>query len=94
MGCRLHLLHVIGIAPGATGRNLAYFGADVAWGEGVTEIDQQLLGDPQTSGGLLIAVAPAHVDALVDALRGLHTLAAHPVGALSSDSGIRVHATR
>jgi selenide,water dikinase len=79
-----------GIAPGATRRNLAHFGSDVTWGNGITETQRLLLGDPQTSGGLLLAVDPTKVDALLQALSDAGTLAAAVVGTLSAQSGVRV----
>jgi selenide,water dikinase len=81
-----------GIAPGATARNLAYYGADVVWDDAVTEVDRKILGDPQTSGGLLFAVAPHKAAALVAALSARGTGAAHIVGELSVEPGVRVHA--
>jgi len=50
--------------PGGTGRNLKAYGHHIL----VTDEDNQknilnILADPQTSGGLLIAVAPDSVDA-------------------------------
>ena len=47
-----------GIGPGAIARNLASFGADVAFGERIPEWLQRVMADAQTSGGLLAAVAP------------------------------------
>ena len=41
------------------------------WGEGVGKDEQLLLADAQTSGGLLIAVAPGRADALVAVLTRL-----------------------
>lgn len=79
-----------GIAPGATDRNLAHFGARVEWASGVTRVQQQLLGDPQTSGGLLLAVAPDNEEALLRALRDRGTHAAAVVGRLSEQRGVRV----
>jgi selenide,water dikinase len=73
-----------GTVPGATGRNLAHYGADAVWDDGVTELDRTLLADPQTSGGLLFAVAPEHVDALVAALHDRGALAAAVVGRLQA----------
>lgn len=73
-----------GSVPGATGRNLAHYGADAVWDEAVTELDRKLLADPQTSGGLLFAVAPERVDALVAALQARGALAAAVVGKLSA----------
>ena len=79
-----------GIAPGATRRNLEHFGQRVAWANGISEQDQKLVGDPQTSGGLLLAVDPSRVDALVDALAGAGAPAAAVVGQLT-DTGWRVN---
>lgn len=42
--------------PGGTGRNREYFGTWVTFGDAVSAMYQNLLFDPQTSGGLLIAV--------------------------------------
>ncbi len=71
-----------GTIPGATGRNLAHYGADTAWDESLDALDRQLLADPQTSGGLLFAVEPSRVDALVAELRARGALAASVVGRL------------
>lgn len=79
-----------GIAPGATRRNLDHFGTRVTWAPAITEIDRLLLGDPQTSGGLLFAVAPERVDALVNALEAAGSLASAVVGELTAELGVRV----
>ena len=79
-----------GIAPGATRRNLAHFGARVTWADGVSDEEQKLLGDPQTSGGLLFAVEPSKAAALVEALDGAGAPASAVVGKLT-DSGWRVN---
>jgi selenide,water dikinase len=47
---------------GGLGRNQDYFGAHVTFGEGVDHFAQAVLFDPQTSGGLLAALAPERVD--------------------------------
>jgi selenide, water dikinase len=51
-----------GMVTGASGRNWASYGADVALPAGFSEADRALLTDPQTSGGLLVSCAPAQVD--------------------------------
>ena len=43
---------------GASGRNWAGYGAEVVLPEGFSSVDQALLSDPQTSGGLLVSCAP------------------------------------
>jgi len=45
-----------GIVPGGTRRNHAFVRAEVAWGD-LTEPEQLVLADAQTSGGLLIAAS-------------------------------------
>jgi selenide,water dikinase len=48
-----------GHVTGASGRNWAGYGAQVALSDGCAAVDQALLSDPQTSGGLLVSCAPA-----------------------------------
>jgi len=57
-----------GIAPGGTHANWRFLANWVTWGEGVSKEEQLLLADAQTSGGLLIAVAPERAEALIEAL--------------------------
>ncbi len=54
-----------GIFPGGTKRNLDYFGSSAQWLPGTSEVTRYVLADPQTSGGLLIAIAPEDVDELL-----------------------------
>ena len=46
-----------GETPGGTDRNRRSVGEHVTWAEDVSDVDRLLLLDPQTSGGLLAAVA-------------------------------------
>jgi selenide,water dikinase len=80
----------LGVVPGATQRNLDYFGTSAEWGSGVTMVQKQLVGDPQTSGGLLFAVEAAKVDALVAALIDAGALSAAVVGRLTAEPGVRI----
>jgi len=50
-----------GLVTGASGRNWASYGTDVVLPDGFDAADRALLTDPQTSGGLLVACAPAAV---------------------------------
>jgi selenide,water dikinase len=63
--------------PGGTRANLRYVNDKMIWGEGITEDEKLMLADAQTSGGLLIAVAPDKLDALLTGLsaRGVETRA-------------------
>jgi selenide,water dikinase len=83
-----------GIAPGATARNLAHFGDDVEWDAAVTPVDRKLLGDPQTSGGLLFAVSPDKAAELQEALTALGALSSAVVGELTADTQVQVRAQR
>jgi selenide,water dikinase len=55
-----------GVAPGGLGRNREFLAAEgYVWlAEGVEEALAQILFDPQTSGGLLLALAPAQAGEL------------------------------
>lgn len=54
-----------GFVTGASERNWAGYGADVVLPDGFAAVDQALLSDPQTSGGLLVSCTPAAVDAVL-----------------------------
>ncbi len=58
-----------GILTKAHGSNGHYVSAHVGGREGLAEVDWLTLVDPQTSGGLLLAVAPEALDALLDHVR-------------------------
>ena len=58
-----------GFVTGASGRNWAGYGADVALPMGFADEDRALLTDPQTSGGLLVACAPATLDEVMAIFR-------------------------
>jgi selenide,water dikinase len=63
------------VVPGGTRRNLASVEAFMDWSERISPVQQLVLADAQTSGGLLMAVAPEAVDALLSDLHS-HTVAA------------------
>ncbi len=50
-----------GFVTGASGRNWAGYGADVALPDGFADTQRALLTDPQTSGGLLVSCSRAAV---------------------------------
>ena len=58
-----------GVWTGASGRNWAGYGKDVALPAGFAEWKQKLLTDPQTSGGLLVSCDPAIADEVVAEFR-------------------------
>ena len=55
-----------GMVTGASGRNWAAYGGEVSLDAGVSAVDQALLTDPQTSGGLLVSCAPQAVGQVMD----------------------------
>lgn len=73
-----------GIAPGGTGRNRDSVATAVHWHPDLSDNDQLLLCDAQTSGGLLISVAAAKQDALLSALTAAGTPAAAVVGRITA----------
>lgn len=75
-------LAAAGHIPGGTRRNLADLEYALVWEDDVDDVTRVLLGDAQTSGGLLIAVAPSRVDELLALLRAAGTPAAAVVGKL------------
>lgn len=58
-----------GFVTGASGRNWAGYGAEVELPAGFAAVDQALLSDPQTSGGLLVACAPLAVEPVLATFR-------------------------
>jgi selenide,water dikinase len=58
-----------GFVTGASHRNWAAYGDAVALPEGFPEWRRFLLTDPQTSGGLLVACAPARAEAILSTIR-------------------------
>ena len=57
-----------GVAPGGTHRNLSSVEPDVVWADSIGDVQKVLLADAQTSGGLLISVAPQKLNDLLEAL--------------------------
>jgi selenide,water dikinase len=71
-----------GIRTGASTRNWASYGQDVRLPEGLPDWRRDLLTDPQTSGGLLIAVAAETADQVLNLVRDRGFKAAAVVGRL------------
>jgi len=71
-----------GVRTGASVRNWASYGASVGGAEALADWTRDLLCDPQTSGGLLIAVDPAEADQVMALVQAEGFAAARRVGAL------------
>ncbi len=75
-----------GMITGASGRNWAAYGKDIKLPEGFSALDQALLSDPQTSGGLLVSCAPQAVDAVMALFHQHGFAAAAEIGEIVSGS--------
>lgn len=69
-----------GVRTGAAVRNWASYGGDVTLPDGTPEWRRDLLADPQTSGGLLIAVAPEDAGSVLDMVQTAGFAAARIIG--------------
>ena len=75
--------------PGGAADNRLYFEADVRFADGLDEAARMLLFDPQTSGGLLLAVPEAALPALLARAAQLGQ-PVWPIGEVVLGSGIEV----
>ncbi len=57
-----------GVTTGATGANRRHLAPHVKWMRDRSEVEQALVFDPQTSGGLLLSVPESAVDTILGAL--------------------------
>ena len=78
-----------GMVTGASGRNWAGYGQDVALPAGFDAVDQALLTDPQTSGGLLVSCAPGVVGKVMEIFRQHGFAAAAEIGEITPASGAK-----
>ncbi len=75
--------------PGGASDNRAFFSPHVRFAEGIDEAAQMLLFDPQTSGGLLLAVPPERLEAFLAQAKE-RAQPAWVIGEVVEGSGIRV----
>ncbi len=76
-----------GIVPGGAYRNLAAFGNALQFRGNISTDHQLIFTDPQTSGGLLMAVAPEAADAVIAKLKELECLVAEKIGRVVAAEG-------
>ncbi len=79
-----------GYIPDGTRSNLKFMADAVVWDPSISEIERLVLCDAQTSGGLLIALAPEQGERLIQALKEKGTLAAHRIGKIVEDPSARI----
>lgn len=84
---------VAGILPGGIERNKESCGHALTRDPDVTERMEDILFDPQTSGGLLIAVAQDKADALLTALHDAGIPCAAVIGAITGPGSGRIRLT-
>ena len=71
-----------GAFPGGMGRNLEYFGPWTKFGPGVSQLMQDMLMTPETSGGLLVALPADQVETFT-----AHCETAVPIGYVTEGEG-------
>ncbi|HEX4377530.1 MAG TPA: selenide, water dikinase SelD [Steroidobacteraceae bacterium] len=71
---------------GAATRNWSSYGAEVELGSGIVDWHRDVLSDPQTSGGLLVAVAPEEANRVLDKVHGAGFRQAAIIGQLAAGS--------
>lgn len=85
-------LAAAGLVTGASGRNWAAYGHEVRLGTALQPVDQALLSDPQTSGGLLVSCDATSVDEVLAVFHRHGFADAAEVGSIraAEGSGIRL----
>ncbi len=79
-----------GVRTGASGRNWASYAEAIALPSGFDDWRRDLLTDPQTSGGLLVAVAAEAAEATLATIRAAGFDQAAVVGRVVEGAGVRV----
>lgn len=81
-----------GVAPGGTHRNLQGVSDTVRWHPSLTQREQLLLCDAQTSGGLLISVAQANAARLLQELKAAGVAEAVAIGEITAGPAGQIQA--
>ncbi len=76
--------------PGGARTNLTFLADALEWDPSISASEQLVLSDPQTSGGLLVAVSPEEGDRLIEELKKRGTLAAHRIGRVVEDPSAKI----
>jgi len=74
------------VVPGGLKSNREYYKPRIAVGAGVTELEELLVVDPQTSGGLLISIPANQAEAFVEDLHANGVEEARVIGEISNSS--------
>ena len=76
-----------GMVTGASARNWAGYGHEIGLPAGFAAVDQALLSDPQTSGGLLVSCAPQAVSAVLEIFQRHGFANATEIGEITASGG-------
>jgi selenide,water dikinase len=77
-----------GAIPGGSRRNRDALSAVIRWAPELTELDQLVLCDAQTSGGMMVAVPAAQLDELLAELEKEKVIVAAVIGELREGAGL------
>ncbi len=83
-----------GVVPGGSRANLSFLAEAVEFEDGITESEQLVLADAQTSGGLLISVSSSKVADLIAALKEAGTIVADEIGEMVEDDKGRIRVAK
>jgi selenide, water dikinase len=78
-----------GIFPGGAFDNRSYFGSQVDFAKSISEPEQMLLFDPQTSGGLCLGVPQEKLESFLSRAREI-SLPVYEIGRVEEGKGIQV----
>jgi len=82
----VHDLAAAGFITGASGRNWAGYGHDIELAPQLGDVERNLLSDPQTSGGLLVACDPAAVNEVLAIFNAEGFMQAAVIGEMNDGS--------
>lgn len=83
-------LAAAGNVPGGTARNLAAIAPHTRWGKRATKTKRALLADPQTAGGLVLALPAHEAPALLRAL-GAANVSAWQIGTITDSGSMEIN---
>lgn len=82
-----------GLIPGGAYRNQEYYGEHIVFADDVPQVYQDLMFDPQTSGGLVAAIPAAEAERVIAALQAKGVLALVIGSVDPQKSATRLHVT-
>jgi len=79
-----------GVVPGGTRDNFEFTRVHVHYAPSISENQQLLLNDAQTSGGLLISIPESHAPKMLGRLKAMQLMDAHIIGQVKSADSIKI----